>query len=342
MNRIKQNCVIPCAALTVPRSKIRYYQPLDKAPEMGDLIYGEVFSIGQHKTLESKSARKHTLHDRTRAIFVMGNRYAPDYYEAFVPEQYQTTVDLVARGGIVANVAYKNGTISDPTKINVLGYACDKEGNVLNTRSGNLLAVKEGSAKSSNNTKIILCVGTSMNSGKSYAAAACCYAISSMGQKVKAAKITGTACLKDILLMEDCGAESVADFTYLGYPSTYMLNADELWNIFNQIDCKFAVKPANYLVFELADGILQRETAMLLKMPEVRQRIHKLIFSAQDAFGALGGITQLKEQFDLTPDAISGVCSSSPLTVRELRQYTDIPILYSFERKFKTIFGLIE
>jgi hypothetical protein len=36
-----------------------------------------------------------------------------------------------------------------------------------------------------------------------------------MGKKVRASKITGTASLKDILLMNDAGANPYADFTYL-------------------------------------------------------------------------------------------------------------------------------
>jgi hypothetical protein len=47
-------------------------------------------------------------------------------------------------------------------------------------------------------SKLILCVGTAMNSGKTHAAAASCYALSSMGKSVRAAKITGVASLKDI------------------------------------------------------------------------------------------------------------------------------------------------
>jgi hypothetical protein len=55
-----------------------------------------------------------------------------------------------------------------------------------------------------------------MNSGKTYAAAASCYALSSMGKSVRAAKITGVASLKDISLMDDCGAiESDAQNTSL-------------------------------------------------------------------------------------------------------------------------------
>jgi hypothetical protein len=79
---------------------------------------------------------------------------------------------------------------------------------------------------------------------------------------------------------------------------------------------------------ELADGVIQRETKMLLNSPEVRSRIYKLIFCASDAFGAIGGLSTLAG-FGLKPDVLSGVCSSSPLSVRELSAFTDIPVFSS-------------
>jgi hypothetical protein len=169
-----------------------------------------------------------------------------------------------------------------------------------------------------------------MNSGKSLAAAACCRALATAGYKVRASKITGTSSLKDILHMNDSGASPYSDFSYLGYPSTYLLEKGELVNIFNQLDLKYANNPKNFWVVELADGVIQRETAMLLNTPEIVSRIHKLVFCASDAFGAIGGLGVL-ERYGLEPDALSGICSSSPLFVRELSEFTTIPFFNSIE-----------
>jgi hypothetical protein len=68
---------------------------------------------------------------------------------------------------------------------------------------------------------------------------------------------------------------------------------------------------------------------MLLLSEAVRSRIHRLIFCAADAFGAIGGLEVLKDKYNLIPDAISGVCSSSPLHIRELSEFTDIPVFNS-------------
>jgi hypothetical protein len=129
--------------------------------------------------------------------------------------------------------------------------------------------------------------------------------------------------------MNDAGASHYSDFTCIGFPSTYLLSEDELHNVFNSLDMKYANSPKYFWVVEFADGIIQRETAKLLLSEAVRSRIHKLIFCAADAFGAIGGLKVLKDRYDLQPDAISGVCSSSPLHIRELSEFTTIPVFNS-------------
>jgi len=329
MEKIAKGFILPSSAFTVKRSQIRLYNSCNKKPEIGDIVYGLICRIGQHSSLENVSGRIHRIYDGTKAPFVFGNRYAPDYYEGFVPEKIPDEVDMIARSGIIGTVETKNSLIKDPTKVRVLGYVCDEAGNVLNTRKFPLIKPRT-KIKKHPRAKMILVCGTSMNCGKSMAAAATCWALTLMEYNVRAAKATGTASLKDILLMNDSGAQHYADFTYLGYPSTYLLEKQELIEIFNQLDLKYANNPKNFWVVELADGIIQRETRMLLESEEIRSRIYKLIFCASDAFGAIGGLNILKS-LDLTPDTLSGVCSSSPLHIRELKEFTDIPVFNSAE-----------
>jgi hypothetical protein len=342
MEKIRSNCIIPSSAFAVPNSLIKQYDPMIKSsPKIGDLVFGEVSDLGHHRLVESKTGRMHTINIGTRAVFVFGNRYAPDQFEGLIPKRLGSHVDLFSRGGVVGVAKSQNQMIGAPTRVSVLGYVVDSEGNVVNSRNHILIRPKH-TERGTAGAKVILCIGTSMNSGKTHAAAACCYALSSMGKNVRAAKITGTASLKDVLLMSDCGATNIADFTYFGYPSTYLLEADELQRIFRAFDLKYGNNPKNYLVIEIADGIFQRETAMLLMMPEIRERIHKLIFCAPDSSAVYGGLHLLREDFDLNPDAISGLCSSSPLAMREIESFCNLPILKSMEKEFRSIFQIIE
>ncbi len=340
MNRIKVGYILPSAAYTIDSSQIRYYSSVEKTPEVGDLVYGTVARVIQHVSLENKEGRIHAIHEGSRGIFVLGNRYAPDYFEGLVPRELPRQLDMLARSGIVGQANCRNSLVKEPTQIKIRGYVCDSSGKVLNTRHYPRVTPKI-KVKKPDRSKLVLITGTSMNCGKSLTAAACCWALSTMGHGVRASKVTGTASLKDILLMEDNGASPVADFTFLGHPSTYMLSEQELLHIFNTLDLKYANSPRRYWVVEIADGILQRETAMLLHSTDVRSRIHRHIFDARDAFGAIGGLDILRKDFGLVPDAISGFCSSSPLGVRELREHTDLPIFDSAYRDLKQLASIL-
>ncbi|MBC8218197.1 MAG: hypothetical protein H8E73_07005 [Planctomycetes bacterium] len=340
IRQISRGFIFPSAAFTIKRSQVKFRCLSDKPPRIGDVVYGLVSRIGQHFSLENALGRIHQIHNGTRAIFVFGNRYAPDYYEGLVPERMLEEVDLLAGSGMVGIVKTKNSLIKDPTKVRILGCVCTEDGTILNTRDFPVIKPKRNFKKEPRSRMILVC-GTSMNSGKSMAAAACCWALTSMGHNVRASKVTGTASLKDILHMNDAGASPYADFTYLGYPSTYMLPEDELLGIFNQLDLKYANNRKNFWVVEFADGVIQRETAMLLSSPQVVSRIHKLIFCANDAFGAIGGLRTLREKFNLAPDAVSGVCSSSPLLIRELSAFTDIPVFNSAEADVKELTDIL-
>ncbi len=343
MSRILPGFILPSAAYGISHRLVKNCRPLERNPRVGDLIYGRVKYLGEHSSLENKEGRIHMITDRSRAIFVFGNRYAPDYFEGRVPTDSSDVreVDLLARSGVVGVMKEKNSAVKDPTRIEVLGYIVAETGEPLNTRNYPVAVPKNPLNKDKPRAKMILHVGTSMNSGKSTSAIACCWALAAMGYAVRASKITGTASLKDILHMQDAGASLVSDFSYLGYPSTYMLEEDELVGIFESLDAKYGGNPKRYWVVELADGVMQRETAMLLRNEYLRSRIHRLVFSASDAFGAIGGLNVLKNEFSLVPNAISGRCTSSPLMIRELGERTEIPIYNNVLRDLKLLNELL-
>jgi len=314
-----------------------YYKNVEECnhtPTAGDVIYGRIFSIRQHTTLENKVGRIHTIHDNTKALFVLANRYAPDYYEAIVPTEINSKIDLTTRSGMVGDVQSKNDKVHDPTQVKVIGYVCDKDGNIINTT--NFSKIKP---KKNRENKLILSIGTNMNSGKTTTAAMCCWALSKAGHSLTASKVTGTASLKDILLMQDNGAQKISDFTYFGYPSTYLMDFNELLELFEKFD---ETNNEDYWVVEFADGVLQRETRYLLESDIVRNRIYKVLFNAHDTFSAIGGIKILKEELGYDIDALSGVLSGSPLLIKELQQYSSIPVINNMQSdSFKEILEVI-
>lgn len=69
MEKIKSNCVISSVAYSVPKSSIKYFDPLNKKrTEAGDQVFGEVHELGHHGLVDSRLARLHTINIGARAI----------------------------------------------------------------------------------------------------------------------------------------------------------------------------------------------------------------------------------------------------------------------------------
>ncbi len=322
------NLLIPSGLYTItPDLAAAYTSEMETSPKLGDVYYGEVTSVGHHLDLESKTGRIHqVLTPGYRCLVVFGNRYATDAYEARIPAEFRHDVDLVSRSMVIGTVNQTaHGHVAAPTKIRLLGQVLDPDDQPLNTIDHGTVHPRRATTNYPR-AQMILVVGTSMNAGKSTTAVAAGRALIAAGHTVKGSKVTGTASLKEILNMQDAGAINVSDFTYLGYPSTYLLPKRKILSIFNRLDRRYANNPDHYWIVEVADGIMQRETAMLLSSPDVRNRIGRLLLCASDACGALGAITELKENYGLAPDVISGIVGSSPLARTELTQRTDITV----------------
>ncbi len=165
-----------------------------------------------------------------------------------------------------------------------------------------------------------------MNSGKTTSVASLVHGFKRAGFRVAALKVTGTGSFGDFNAYVDAGADFVADFTDAGMVSTYMQpirriiqGMDTLMNAAANAGCEVAV-------VEFADGLLQLETAALLKNPEVRKTFSGFLYAVPDSLAALGGYQTLAT-VDITPLALTGIISRSPLNMKEAEAATGLPVL---------------
>ena len=128
--------------------------------------------------------------------------------------------------------------------------------------------------------------------------------------------------------MTDAGACKVLDFTDHGHASTYLLDEDEVVRTARCLIGHLASLNVDVSVIEVADGLLQRETALLLSSKRFTELLDGVVFSAFDAAGAVYGIDQLK-RLGLPVIALSGLLSTSPLGAREACAATGLPVLTS-------------
>ncbi len=216
-----------------------------------------------------------------------------------------------------------------PTTLRLIGYATDTYKQVINTKKIQAGKMKSFSGAMSSLTKVILSVGSSMDSGKTTTAAYLVHGLKKSGFKTAFIKLTGTIYTKDCDLAYDMGADMSIDFGELGFPSTYMCSKQELLDLYETLLSQVYGCSPDYVVIEIADGIFQRETEMLLQSQEFMAGIHAVFFSAGDSLSAVQGV-QAFGQMSVKINALSGLFTASPLLICEVQNKVNIPI-YTIE-----------
>jgi hypothetical protein len=310
------------ATRAVPPAEMAGLVPLSRAPRIGDLVLAEVLSVGKNKTLEVHAGVSMYLFPGDLIVGAFGNRYATDQFEGYVPEWPVKECDLLSVGGVCGEIVSKHAAMGAPTRLRVRGLVSDREGRPINQRAFGLPALDGGVS----NSEVILVIGSSMNSGKTTTVGTLARALNRAGYSVAAAKVTGTAAGKDGRFIESCGARPVIDFTSAGYPSTYMLGREELLNVYHALLAHLHASAPDYIILEVADGIFQRETRMLLESGAVRDSVDHVFFAACDSLSAESG-ARLVRDYDLPLRATAGAITQSLLATREAEEATSLPCL---------------
>ncbi|WP_299472525.1 hypothetical protein [uncultured Roseibium sp.] len=287
-------------------------------PQPGDLVLARVQALGSHKRIELPNGRKATLHEGDEVLLAFGNRYAPDQYEAYVPESLEAC-HMVAAGGIAAKAVSWHDRLTGPTTIEPVGVLSRSDGKAVNLKEFALptIACQMPAA-------VFGVFGTSMNAGKTATAASLVRGFALSGYKVGALKVTGTAAGGDPWLMHDSGATQVLDFTDGGLATTFGTPLDtivgttrNLLRTLHRSDCDVAV-------VEIADGLFQEETRQVAASPLMHSLFDGVVFAAGDALGAVAGVHSL-EKLGYQVLGLSGAVMRSPLAVREAIVNVDVP-----------------
>ena len=304
----------------VPSSDIRTIIGGDVAPKLGDLVFALVDKIGSHQKIELPNGRRAALNVGDMILVAYGNRYAPDQFEAVMPNCLGPC-HLVAAGGIASTKISKHDAMANPTKITPIGLAGNACGEVLNVSQ---YAVSLDT--SWKNISTVIVAGTAMNAGKTTTAASLVYALSNSGHKVAGIKATGTGAGGDVWMMSDKGAALTLDFTDAGLPSTYLAPVETIERNILGLIGHAANHGCTAAVVEIADGLQHEETAAILQSAALRERACGIVFAANDALGAQAGVDTLV-RWGHKVIALSGQLTRSPLAIREASRCTALPVV---------------
>jgi hypothetical protein len=287
--------------------RIRVAESLENAT-LGDVV--AVVARSESSTygnIELPSGRLAKINAGDILLGALGRRRALKGFVGDIPENLKAgdRLHLLNMGGVMGICTGHHSSLSDAIELEVLGVCCDEFGNVVNISDGALPP-----AESLNpSAPILMVAGTCMNSGKTVAATELIKQAAKSGLKVAGAKLSGIACLRDTLHMQDHGAIATASFLDCGLPST--VDHPELPTVAKGIINYLNGFEPDLIVIELGDGIVGGYAVdAVLTDPEIRDAIGSFIFCASDYVGAFGGISLL-ENFGIDVDVIAGSVTDS-------------------------------
>lgn len=341
--------VIPSAARRLGPSDVRTLLPIEQGCwSLGGLFLAVVQIVGRtHKVENTRgiplaipASIDTSLLPGMGTVVVLSPRRGPSSCIATVPDKPQEILDLHGVGGQagIVDVSSQNTArySGAPTKVRLIAALGDSEARPLSLQQVALPLVpsvppngsppRDGPRKG----KVVLVTGGAQDQGKTATQAFVVHAIHTMGTKVAAGKLTGVGNLKDVARAYGCGARPVVGFWDFGWPTTIGIPKEEVLTVAQRcIDYLRLEAPDATLVIEFGDGILFRETRLLLANHEFMRRVDHLVFAAGDPLCAAHGVELLK-RMGLRDKLrmISGCVANNPVSREEARGLLgDIPLI---------------
>lgn len=299
----------------VRRADVRALLPARAAGASGQLLLAEVTQLGQHDGLQLGSGRRAQLYVGDLVVVCLGSRYAPDQFEGVAQVGDDGRCELLAGGGVAGVVRHRHGRMRSATALRVLGVMADADGNPVNA-ARYALPLPEPTPFEVPQVPVMVVVGSSMNAGKTTACASLIHGLARDGRRVGAVKVTGTGSFGDVQSYADAGAAEVLDFTDAGLVSTYRVEPAVLERGARRLIAELERRGCEVVIVEIADGIMQQETAALLASPTWRAALGRVVFAAADAMGAVAGVKQLLG-LGWTVTGFTGLVTASPLAAAE-------------------------
>ncbi len=310
--------------------------PKNYIPKVGDVVVTSVLKVNNHTRVYSSENKYLSLFKRDVIYGVLGYRYASDAFHADTIDM--ENLHLLTNAGLIGTVKEKNANISEPTSLKFEGVLINKtEDEILNLKT----ALFQPGNSDFNYPPVIFVVGSGMNSGKTTTTARVGRALFERGMRVALLKVTGSVSQRDIFEFESTGVNYTADFSDYGFPSTYLCSPDELEALFMKMLKDATSSHPDVVLVEIADGILQRETQILLQNEIAMKSSIGVILTAPCACSALA-LTEKTKQIGHSPIAVTGIITNSPLFMQEFIQYDATPVIDTKSGKSKFVETILE
>jgi hypothetical protein len=285
--------------------------------------------------LELVSGRMAKINKGDVMAGTLGYRRALKGFVGVVPETIHVgdTIHVLNLGGVLGLCVGKNPEVGSPLEVEVLG-AILRDGKPVNI----LQAALPARSSLGPCPPLVVVAGTCMSAGKTAAASEIVKRFASAGHKVAAAKLSGVACLKDTLDMEDHGAFATLSFLDCGLPST--AHVQDLAPYARTILGELASRNPDVIVVELGDGILgDYRVGTFFEDSELVAATKAVVMCANDLVAAWGA-QKLMEQWGIPITIVSGPVTDNQTGTEYISQEMKLPAANA-KTEGRQLFGVI-
>lgn len=292
---------------------------------IGNVVVGRALTDNAtYNQLELPSGRLSTINRNDIIVGVLGQRRALKGFVGDVPSKIEPgdRLHILNLGGVIGRCIDHYNDLGEAIEVELLGMVCDGDGEeptILNIAKNAIPPLNHLNSS----RPLVLVAGTCMSSGKTFAATQIIKHFDHAGFRVAAAKVSGIACLRDTLNMEDHGAVTTLSFLDCGYPST--VSVSNLAAIAKALVNRLNESQPDVIVLELGDGIIGGYNVQsVFDDSDLMRFVGAVVFCASDFVGAWGGC-QILQSKGIQIDVISGPVTDSRMGREFLMKELGIP-----------------
>lgn len=285
--------------------------------DTGDFVIGIVTDTSGYRTIELPTGRHMEVAEGDAVVGAFGTRQATlEISGSWRSIGDDGVMHALTRAGLFGYAESQSTLVNNPLELRYHGHV-HRDGDKVTMKSA-VPSIEERRFT----TPTVLFVGTSMSAGKTTAARIVTRRLKRMGLSVLGAKVSGAGRYRDVLSIQDAGADWGLDFMNVGLPST-VVPEDEYRTAVRNLLSRMAQFPADVAVVEIGASPLEPYNGSIA-VEELQEALAMTVLCASDPYAVLG----VKEAFSmLSPDLITGVATNTSAGIALINQLSDLPAL---------------
>jgi hypothetical protein len=281
----------------------------------GDYVVGIVTDTSGHRAIELTSGRDMEVAEGDAVVGAFGVRAATlEMTGSWRAIDDDHVMHALTRAGLFGRVESRSTLVQRPVELRYYGHVL-RDGEKATMADAVSPVEPQPFA-----TPTVLFVGTSMSAGKTTAARIVTRRLKRMGVSVLGAKVSGAGRYRDVLSIQDAGADWGLDFVDAGLPST-VVPENEYRAALRHLLSRMAQHPADVAVVEIGASPLEPYNGAIA-VEELQEALALTVLCASDPYAVIG----VEEAFGtLAPDLVTGIATNTAAGISLLGQLTDLP-----------------